>query len=173
MSDDIRLALIAAVADNRVIGINGTMPWKLATDLRRFKQLTLGKPVVMGRRTWESLRKPLAGRLNIVISGNHGFVADGGVVAHSLDEAIAIAKDWARGHGCNEVMVAGGGDIYAQAIGRADRLYITHIHSRPEGDAHFPEIDAAIWRAVSRESHPAGERDSEATEFVVYERRMS
>jgi dihydrofolate reductase len=149
------------------------MPWKLATDLKRFKQLTLGKPVVMGRRTWESLRKPLAERLNIVISGNSGFVADGGVVAHSLDEAIAVSKDWARGHGRDEVMVAGGGDIYAQAIGKADRLYVTHVRARPEGDTYFPEIDAASWRAVSREAHPAGERDTEATEFVVYERRES
>jgi dihydrofolate reductase len=168
-----RIALIAAVADNRVIGHKGAMPWRLATDLKRFKQLTLGKPVIMGRRTWESLRKPLSDRLNIVLSANRGFVADGGIVAHSLDEAIAIARDWVRGRSGDEAMVAGGGEIYAEAIGMADRLYITHVRSRPEGDAHFPEIDAAMWREVSRESYPAGEQDTEATDFLVYERRTS
>jgi dihydrofolate reductase len=166
-----RLVLIAAVADNSVIGFKGEMPWKLGTDLKRFKQLTLGKPVIMGRRTWDSLRKPLADRLNIIVSGNRTLVVDGGVVAHSLHEAIAIAKDWARGHGQDEVMILGGGHVYAEAIDAADRLYITHVRSRPEGDAFFPEIDATKWRAVSHESHPRGERDTEATEFVVYERR--
>jgi dihydrofolate reductase len=127
----------------------------------------------MGRHTWETLRKPLADRLNIVVSGNRAFAADGGIAAHSLDEAIAIAKDWARGHEQDEVMIAGGGHVYAAAIGGADRLYITHVRARPKGDTYFPEIDAATWRPVSRETHPAGERDSEATEFVVYERRAS
>jgi dihydrofolate reductase len=173
VSDGIRLALIAAVAENQVIGDKGAMPWKLASDLKRFKQLTLGKPVILGRRTWVSLKKPLADRLNIVVTGDRSIAPDGALVAHSLDEAIAIAKDWARGHEQVEVMVAGGGEIYAQAIGMADRLYITHVHSRPEGDALFPEIDAARWRAASRESHAAGERDSEASEFVVYERRAA
>lgn len=171
MSGHVRVALIAAVADNRVIGRRGEMPWKLSTDLRRFRQLTLGKPVIMGRRTFESLGKPLAQRINIVVTGNSLYVVDGGIVAHSLDEALAIAMDWARGHGGDEVMVAGGGDIYAQAIGKADRLYITHVRARPQGDTLFPEIDTTVWQAVSRESHPAGEGDSEATEFVVYERR--
>ena len=171
MSGDIRLAIIAAVAENRIIGARGAMPWRLSSDLKRFKQLTLGKPVIMGRRTWVSLGKPLAGRLNIVVTSNAGFHADGAVVAHSLDEAVAMASDWARGRGVSEIMVIGGGAVYAEAIGRADRLYLTHVHARPEGDTVFPEIAQSLWRAASREDHAAGEMDSAASAFVVYERQ--
>ena len=171
MSGDIKLAIIAAVAENRIIGADGAMPWKLSTDLKRFKQLTLGKPVIMGRRTWQSLGKPLVGRLNIVVTGDEGFVADGGVTAHSFDEAVALASDWARGHGVAEIMVIGGGKIYAEAIGKADRLYLTWVRARPVGDTGFADFAPESWSELSRESYPAGETDSEATEFVVYERR--
>jgi len=168
---DVRLAIIAAVADNRVIGAGGKMPWKLSTDLKRFKQLTLGKPVIMGRRTWVSLGKPLADRLNIVVTRDRRFSADGGVVAHSFDEGVAIAEDWARAHHVDEVMVIGGGEIYAQAMARASRLYLTHVQARPDGDTHFPDVPPSIWRVASHESHPAGEKDTAPTRFVIYERQ--
>ncbi len=171
MSGDVRLALIAAVANNGVIGADGKMPWKLSTDLKRFKRLTIGKPVIMGRLTWDSLSKPLADRLNIVVSRDRSFAADGAIVARSLDEAAAVAGDWARGHHADEIMVIGGGEVYAQAIGRADRLYLTHVQARPEGDTHFPEVRPEMWREISRESFSAGERDTAATEFAVYDRR--
>lgn len=166
-----RLALIAAVAENGIIGADGEMPWKLSTDLKRFKQLTLGKPVIMGRHTWVSLGKPLSDRLNIIVTRDRRFTADGGIVAHTLDEGIAIADDWARGQHVDEVMVIGGGEIYRQAIDKADRLYLTHVLARPSGDTHFPDVPASMWRATLQESHPAGEKDTAATRFVVYERR--
>lgn len=162
------VALIAAVARNGVIGADNAMPWRLRTDLQRFKQLTLGKPVVMGRRTFESLGKPLAGRLNIVVTRQSGYAPEGVTVAAALEAALARAA--AEAGPCGEVMVIGGGQLYAEAIGRADRLYITHVDAAPDGDTHFPAIDPATWRAVSRESVPAGEKDTAATEFVVYER---
>jgi dihydrofolate reductase len=162
------VALIAAVARNGVIGADNAMPWRLRTDLQRFKQLTLGKPVVMGRRTFESLGKPLAGRLNIVVTRQTGLAPDGVTVASSLAAALALAAREAGPSG--EVMVIGGGQLYAEAIGVADRLYITHVDAAPDGDTHFPQIDPLIWVPVSRETVAAGEKDSAATEFVVYER---
>ena len=162
------VALISAVARNGVIGADNAMPWRLRTDLQRFKQLTFGKPVVMGRRTFESLGKPLAGRLNIVVTRQSGYAPEGVTVAPGLEAALAIAAAEAGPSG--EVMVIGGGQLYAEAIGRADRLYITHVDAAPEGDTHFPTIDPAVWSAVSRQAVPAGEKDSAATEFVVYER---
>ncbi len=162
------VALIAAVARNGVIGADNAMPWRLRTDLLRFRQLTLGKPVVMGRRTFQSLGKPLAGRLNIVVTRQSGYAPEGVTVAPNLDAALARAAAEAGPSG--EVMVIGGGQLYAEAIGRADRLYITHVDAAPEGDTHFPTIDPAVWSAVSRQAVPAGEKDSAATEFVVYER---
>jgi len=158
------LALIAAVARNGVIGAAQKMPWRLSSDLQRFRRLTIGKPVIMGRRTFQSIGKPLPGRTNIVVTrGGAGF-HDGVRVAASLDAAIAIAG------GAAEIMVIGGAEIYAAAIGRADRLYITHVEATPEGDVHFPPIDPGIWKASSQERFAAGEKDSAATEFVVYDR---
>jgi dihydrofolate reductase len=162
------VALIAAVARNGVIGADNGMPWRLRTDLQRFKQITLGKPVVMGRRTFESLGKPLSGRLNIVVTRQSGFSPEGAASAPSLEAGLALAAREAGPTG--EIMVVGGGQLYAGAIGLADRLYITHVEAAPDGDTRFPRIDPAVWRAVSREAVPAGERDSAATEFVVYER---
>jgi dihydrofolate reductase len=161
-----RVSLIAAVADNGVIGAENAMPWRLATDLKRFKALTLGKPVVMGRKTFESIGKPLAGRLNIVVTRKRDLAADGITIAPSMEAALAIAE----GAGSTEVMVIGGGEIYRAAIESADRLYITHVAATPEGDAHFPPIDAKRWRAASEEAVPAGDKDSAATRFVIYDR---
>ncbi len=165
------VSLIAAVARNGVIGADGAMPWRLSTDMRRFKELTVGKPVIMGRRTFATLAKPLADRLNIVVTRQPKFAADGVETFPSLDAAIARAEEWAAARGADEVMVIGGGDVYAQAIGRADRLYITLVDAAPVGDTHFPVIDPAHWVEASRLHVPAGAKDSAATDFVIYARR--
>jgi dihydrofolate reductase len=161
-----RVSLVAAVARNGVIGAGDAMPWRLSTDLKRFKQLTLGKPVIVGRKTFDAIGKPLPGRANIVVTRRPGAAQAGVIFAADLDAAVAEA---ARS-GANEIMVIGGGRIYADAIGRADRLYITHVEATPEGDTHFPQIDSSVWRVVSSESVAAGEKDSAATTYVIYER---
>ncbi|MEJ0098040.1 MAG: dihydrofolate reductase [Bauldia sp.] len=163
-----KLALVAAVARNGVIGVGQGMPWRLSTDMRRFRALTMGKAVIMGRRTFQSIGKPLAGRRNIVVTRAGGLFPEGVDLASSLDAAVALA-----GTDAAEIMVIGGGEIYAGAIGRADRLYITHVEATPEGDTHFPPIDPAVWEATSSERAPAGEKDTAATEFVIYERRRA
>ena len=162
--------IVAAVARNGVIGNHGEMPWRLSTDLKRFKRLTMGKPVIMGRKTFEAIGKPLSGRTNIVVSRSPGFSADGVVGALGLDQAIVIGRDEAARNQQDEVAVIGGGEIYDAAIGLTDRLYITHVEASPEGDTRFPPIDPAVWRPISSERVPAGEKDSEATTFAVYER---
>jgi dihydrofolate reductase len=166
----IRLSIVAAVAENGVIGSGSALPWRLSTDLKRFKALTMGKPVVMGRKTFETIGKPLAGRFNLVVTRQGGFAPEGVTVAPSLEAALMAAEEEARATGDDEVMVIGGGEIYRAAIGLADRLYITHVEASPEGDTHFPPIDPAHWRAASAERLPAGPKDSAATTFVVYER---
>jgi dihydrofolate reductase len=170
MAERVAVALIAAVADNGVIGAAGAMPWRLATDMKRFRALTMGKPVIMGRKTFASIGKPLAGRTNIVITRQKGFAPDGVTVAASFDEALAAGAKAAAETGAGEVMVIGGGEIYALAMLHADRLYITHVHARPDGDARFPAIDPAAWRGGARDEVPAGEKDSASTTFVTYER---
>ena len=165
------IALIAAVADNGVIGDGEGMPWRLSTDLRRFKALTLGKPVVMGRRTFASIGKPLPGRANIVVTRRSDFAPAGVAVAHDIDAALALALDAARDAGAAEAMVIGGGEIYAQAMARAGRLYITHVHAAPAGTVHFPVIAPDVWRQVSSEEFPSGVADTAATTFAIYERQ--
>ena len=165
-----RVALIAAVAANGVIGDGSGMPWRLSTDMKRFKALTMGKPVVVGRKTFETFGKPLPGRTNIVVTRQAGYQPNGVIVAASLDSALAKARQVAAETGADEVMIAGGGEIYAAAIAAADRLYITHVEAEPDGNTHFPLIDPAHWRISAREAVPAGEKDSAATVFTVYER---
>lgn len=162
------LVLVAALARNRVIGADGDMPWHLPADLKRFKAITLGKPMIMGRKTFEAIGRPLPGRRTIVVTRDSAWRAEGVEVAHELDAALALAASNAP----DEIIIAGGGQIYAQAIGRADRLRLTWIEVEPEGDAHFPEVDPAIWREITRETHPA-EGDRPAHAFVDYERRST
>ncbi len=169
------VAIYVAIAENGVIGRDGGLPWKLSTDLKRFKEGTMGKPIVMGRKTWESFpRRPLPGRLNIVVTRDKTYRAEGGETAQSLGDAIALATVRAR---CmanvDEICVIGGGQIYDQALPLADRLYITHVLASVDGDTVFPPIDPAVWRLVSAEDFPAGEKDSHATRYAVYERRAS
>lgn len=143
----IKLSVIVAMAENRVIGRDGSMPWHIPGDLKYFKETTLGKPVVMGRKTWESLERPLPGRANIIVTRDAAYGVEGAYVAHSIDEALALAEGLAAGGG--EVMVIGGAEIYAQTINRAARLYLTEIHSGVEGDALFPELDEGDWQEKS------------------------
>ena len=160
-----------AVAENGVIGREGDMPWTLSTDLKRFKAQTMGKPVVMGRKTFESIGKPLPGRLNIVVTRNAGWRAEGAETVRSLDDALTLAQVRGRCMPAGaEICIIGGGEIYRQAIDRADRLHVTHVLASVDGDTHFPAIDPAVWRAALAEDHPAGDRDSHATRHVVYER---
>ena len=164
-----QIVLVAAVADNGVIGRGGTMPWRLKSDMRHFRGLTLGKPVVMGRKTYLSLSiKPLPGRTSIVVSRDAAFTAPGVLVARSLAAALEAARGDAMRRGADAVMVIGGADIYAQAMPFADRLEITQIHMKPEGDSVFPEIDPAVWREAAREAHPDGPDDDAAYDFVSY-----
>jgi dihydrofolate reductase len=166
------ISLVVAMAENRVIGRDNGLPWRLSTDLRRFKALTIGKPVVMGRKCYESIGKPLPGRPNIVITRNPDFTADGVIVAHSLDHALDRAEDEAKAIGTDEICVIGGGEIYRQAIDDADVLHVTHVLADPEGDAYFPEIDPEIWEADHQEDIPKGEKDDFATRFVIYRRKQ-
>lgn len=168
--NDIAVSVIAAVARNGVIGKDGSMPWRLATDLRRFKMLTMGKPVVMGRLTFESLGKPLAGRNNIVVSRREAYRPEGVTVAPSLEAGIAEAKAAARRSGNSELFIIGGGEIYAAALPLADRLYITHVAAAPDGDTRFPPLDPSAWVRVDEEHVPAGETDTAATLYAIYER---
>ncbi len=169
------IAIYVAIAENGVIGREGGLPWRLSTDLKRFKAGTMGKPIVMGRKTWESFpKRPLPGRLNIVVTRDKTYRAEGAEVVSSLDDAIALARTKARCMaGADEICVIGGGEIYAQALPRADRLHITHVLAKVDGDTVFPPIDPEIWYLVSAEDFPAGEKDTHATRYAVYERRAA
>ena len=138
------ITLVLAMAKNGVIGKDGAIPWRLAEDLKRFKQITMGKPVVMGRKTWDSLpRKPLLGRDNIVVTRQKGWSADGAITAHSLEQALARGGD---------ISVIGGGEIYREALPQADRIELTDVNREFDGDAHFA-FDRAAWREIAREDH--------------------
>lgn len=156
------LSLIAAMANRRVIGRDNTLPWRLPEDLQHFKRTTLGKPVIMGRKTWESLGRPLPGRRNIVVSRNPDYLPVGGELASSLEAAMAATAD------VDEAFVIGGADLYRQALPLAQRIYLTEIAGDYAGDAHFPEFSAGDWREVSRESHTSS--DGIAYAFVLYQR---
>jgi dihydrofolate reductase len=161
--DEPRIAVVAAVARNRVIGRGNRLPWHLPDDLRHFKRLTLGRPIVMGRRTWESLPGLLPDRTHIVVTRDRAYRAPGAQVVHSLDAALAAA-------GGEEVFVVGGAELYALALPRAARLYLTLVDAEVEGDVLFPPIDPAQWREVVREPHAADERHAYPFAFVTVER---
>jgi dihydrofolate reductase len=154
-----------------VIGANGAIPWRLKSDLRRFKSMTLGKPVVMGRKTFLSLGRPLPGRTNIVMTRDGGFRAPGAVVVTSLAAAREVARGDALRRFVTEVAVIGGAEIYAQWMDRADRLEVTEVHTRPAGDTRLAPIDKSAWEETSRLPHAAGADDSAAFSFVTYVRR--
>ena len=165
------IALVAAVARNRVIGGDNRMIWKLSSDLKRLRALTWGKPLIMGRKTFDSIGKPLPGRETIVVTRDPAFAPAGVRVAHDVDAALALAGEIAGEMKADEIMVAGGGEIYRQTIERADRLYLTEVDLTPEGDAYFPAIDPAYWREASRERGVRTDRDDAEFVYIDYVRR--
>jgi dihydrofolate reductase len=165
------IVLIAAVADNGVIGSRGAIPWRLKSDMQRFKALTSGKPVVMGRKTFASIGRPLPGRTNIVVTRDARFRAPGVVVATSFADARAVALGDALRRSAAEIAVIGGAEIYAQWMESAHRLEITEVHARPEGDTYFAAIDPAAWQEVARVRNPAGSADSADFSYVTYRRQ--
>jgi dihydrofolate reductase len=167
----IEVVLIVAVAENSVIGAGGSIPWRLKTDQQRLKAITLNKPVVMGRKTFESLRRPLPGRTNIVVTRDVNYRAPGAVVTTSFENARAVALGDALRRSATEIAVIGGAEIYAQWMDAADRLDVTEVHARPDGDTRLAAIDPARWKEVSRAKNPAGPDDSADFSYVTYRRR--
>jgi dihydrofolate reductase len=167
------IVLVAAVAENGVIGRDKAMPWRLKSDLKHFRALTIGKPIVMGRKTFESIpRRPLPGRTNIVVTRDAAYRAVGAVVTHSFADAMAIATGDALRRFATEIAIIGGAEIYAQWMGRADRLEITEVHARPDGDARFATIEPSDWEEVARVRNPAGPGDSADFSYVTFRRRQ-
>lgn len=168
----VKISLIVALGSNHVIGKDNTMPWHLPGDLRYFKRITLNKPVVMGRNTFESIGKPLPQRSNIVISRNTGYQPAGTTVVHSLEEALQKGREVLRwlDPGNDELMIIGGAQIYMQALPLAERLYLTQVHAQPQGDAFFPAFDRHEWNEVAREDHAACERNPHAYSFIVLDK---
>jgi dihydrofolate reductase len=168
------VTLVVAVAQNGVVGREGQLPWRLSSDLKRFKADTMGKPVVMGRLTYESIGKPLPGRLNIVVTHKRDYHPEGVEVAHSLADALSMARTRAKGMpDADEICVIGGGQLFEQAIGIADRLRVTHVLADVEGDVTFPAIDPQRFVETVSLEVPAGEKDEFPTRCVVYERRRA
>jgi dihydrofolate reductase len=165
------VVLVVAIAENGVIGAGGAMPWRLKSDMQRFKALTLDRPIVMGRKTFASIGRPLPGRTNIVVTRDPDFRAAGVVVTNSVADARVIAKGDALRRFATEIAVIGGAEIYAQWMPCADRLEITEVHTRPDGDTSFAAIDAAVWQEVARVRNPAGPADSADFSYVTYRRR--
>jgi dihydrofolate reductase len=164
------LCLIVAVAENGVIGRDNDLPWRLSGDLKRFKSLTMGKPLIMGRKTYESIGRPLPGRTSIVLTHDGDFSADGVLVAHDQAGAMALADQTARATGAEEIMVIGGAGIYHLFLSEADRLYLTEVHMASPGDTFFPDIAAHDWTEISRERHEAQPGESCDYSFVVLDR---
>jgi dihydrofolate reductase len=167
----LQTVFVIAVAENGVIGANGAMPWRLKSDLQRLKALTIGKPVIMGRKTFASIGRPLPGRTNIVVTRDRDFRAPGVVVTNTTADAMAIATGDALRRFATEIAIIGGAEIYAQLLDRADRLEITEVHARPDGDTRFATIDAADWEEVARERNPAGPDNSADFSYVTFRRR--
>jgi dihydrofolate reductase len=162
-----RLSLLVAMDENRGIGIENRLPWHISTDLKRFKKLTMGHNIILGRKTHQSIGKPLPGRRMIVLTRNPAYHADGCSIAHSLDEAITLA----RVSGESEVFVIGGSEIFSQAIDIADRVYLTLVHTRSDVDVYFPELDDTQWRQIESSFYPAGEKDQYPHTYCVLERK--
>lgn len=159
-----RISLVVAVAENRVIGRDNQLPWRLPADLRRFKQLTMGHPIVMGRKTHQSLGRALPGRTNIVVTRQENYSAPDCIVVQSIDEALSCVS------GAKEVFFIGGAEIFAEILPRADRLYVTLIHAEFEGDAYFPQVDTKTWQIVGSEKGIVNERNQYEHDFLIFDR---
>jgi dihydrofolate reductase len=166
-----QIVLVAAVGENNAIGIEGQLPWHISSDLKHFRALTMNRPVIMGRKTFDSIGKPLDQRTNIVVSRGLQRVGSGVVLATSIDAAVGYARSDAEKRGVDEIMVIGGGDIFAALMPFASRLEITHVHASPDGDSFFPEIDPQQWEQRSRREMPAGPKDSARFALATYVRR--
>lgn len=167
----IHVSFFIAIAENGVIGKDNAMPWRLSSDLKRLKAMTMGKPIIMGRKTWESFpRRPLPGRPNLIVTRDANYDAPGGEVFTSVDEAVARGEVLAGELGVDEVMILGGAQIYQALLAHATRIYLTEVHASPDGDTRFT-FDRSGWREVTRERHEAGEKDSAPYSYVLYEKR--
>jgi dihydrofolate reductase len=162
--------VVAALGRNRAIGARNGLPWRLRTDLRHYRDVTMGKPMVMGRKTFQSIGRPLPGRLTIVVTRDAGFAWPGVLTAGDPDAALALAADRAKAMGVGEAIIAGGAEIYARTIDKADILRLTEVDLAPEADAFFPDFDRAVWREAGRERHFAGPEDEASFDFVEYRR---
>ncbi|KFL27482.1 diacylglycerol kinase [Devosia sp. 17-2-E-8] len=167
----IKIAMIAAIGSNGVIGAGNAMPWRLPSDFAHFKRTTMGKPLIMGRKTFESIGKALPGRINIVVTRQKGYQPDGVLVIDSLDAAIDHARTIAEAEGVDEVFIGGGGELYREAMPLADRLYITEVDLAPQGDTVFPSIDHNVWVVVDEPEVPLTGKDTASFRVKVYERR--
>ncbi len=165
MNDKPKLSVIVAMAQNRTIGVNNTLPWRCPQDLKHFKALTMGHHMIMGRKTYDSIGKPLPGRTTVVVTRDRNLKIEGCVIAHSLEEAITACG------GDDRIFIVGGADIYGQSLGLADMLYITEIQQNVEGDAYFPAINTGNWRETSREKHVQTEPQPLEFHFVTYRRK--
>lgn len=165
------IVLVVAASLNNVIGVDGELPWRLPSDLKRFRKMTMGKPIIMGRKTFESIGKPLDGRANIVVTRNPEFAIDGVLVASSVEAAIQTAKDIAAETNADEIAVIGGGEIYRQALEFAETVYLTRVHREIDGDTFFPELDDSVWAEIRAGSPEQGENDSVATSLHIFKRR--
>lgn len=167
----VRIAMIAGVAENGVIGSDQSIPWRVPSDMAFFKKTTMGKPIVMGRKQYETVGRPLPGRANIVITRQRGYAPDGVLVFHTIEAALAEARKIATADGVDEIMIIGGGELYTQLMDRADRLYITHIDLSPSGDVRFPAIASEDWAVVDLPEVAPSPKDEATYRVKVYERR--
>lgn len=166
-----QLALMVAMAENRVIGRNNKLPWYLPEDLKYFKKTTMGKPIIMGRKTYESIGKPLPGRTNIVVTRNAGFTAEGVRVVHSLGDALKLAEQISIIDGSDEAVVIGGGQIYQEALPLVETLYVTQVHAVVEGDAFFPNVEWHQWQECSRQDWQKNDVNPYDYSFVVLKKK--
>ncbi len=164
MTGKTKLSIIVAMAKNRVIGADNKIPWKLSGDLKRFKQITMGHHLIMGRKTWESIGRPLPGRTTVIVTRQKNYAAPGALVADSLDAAIAACGN------DEEIFVIGGAQLYAAVLPRADRIYLTLVDAKIKGDTRMPEFDLAPWRLQRSETHPADEQNQHPYLFTIYDR---
>jgi dihydrofolate reductase len=166
----IETILVAAIGENGVIGRDNKLPWRIKSDLQYFKAVTMGKPIVMGRKTYESIGKPLPGRTNIVVTRDPSFSAPGIVTAHTIGEAMTLAREDAHQRGADAIAVIGGTEIFRQTIANADRLVLTRVHMSPQGESTFPEIDPTLWREIERREQPKGPDDDCGFTYLTYMR---
>ncbi len=166
MSTEPSLSLIVAKSTNNVIGLNNTLPWRLSADLAHFKKVTMGKAVIMGRKTYESIGRPLPGRTNIVVTRQRAWHANGVTVVHSLDEAVAAASECQE----KEAVLIGGAELYAQGLGLCSTVYLTEVKAQLEGDAFFADLDSTEWALISKESHVKDEKNDHDFDLLVFKR---